>query len=108
MAQYAPSASAVNGSVRRPEAKVKIVSSCPKLVIIGGGLTHSCTFAEAGYSGKFHIVENTNDDNIFTVSPTSGNKKTVFVIQAYDSGGGYYIVRDKNGNEIVRDVRVAS
>jgi hypothetical protein len=107
--QYVPASATAASEVRgEPGAKIKIVSSCPKLIIIGGGTSKACTFQEAGYSGKFHITENPNYNYIFTVSPTSGNKKTSFVVTGLDSGGASYSVSDKNGNKIIRDVRVAS
>jgi hypothetical protein len=108
-AQYAPtSATAVNEAGHAPLANAKIISSCPKLINIGGGTTMDCTFQEAGYSGKFTVYENPNYYEIFTVSPTSGNKKTKFVVKAMDSGGGKFSVSDSKGKKIILDVRVSS
>jgi hypothetical protein len=82
------------------------VSSCPKIVYIGFGHTRICTFREAEYSGKFGIVENPHYDDIFIVSPSRGRQNTRFLIQTFYPGDGNYVVRDKNGNQIIRSVHV--
>jgi hypothetical protein len=108
-AQYAPtSATAVNEAMRDPGAKVKIVSSCPKLINIGPGTTQACTFQEAGYSGTFTIYENPNYFEIFTVSPTTGNKKTNFVVKGLHSGGGKFSASDSKGAKLILDVRISN
>ena len=81
----------------------EIVDSCGNRIhIILAGII-KCRFHEQGYGlGTFQIHNHTN--GLISISPTSGNKNTHFIITGLLIGSGYFTVTDTHGH--VRPVTV--
>jgi hypothetical protein len=81
----------------------KIASTCGyKILVIHTSRT--CQFSEAGYKGKFTVDE--IGDRPYTISPTTGNRKTKFIIATDYGESGYFTVADSKNYQIKVTVRV--
>jgi hypothetical protein len=108
-AQYMPTSTgapaALTSGIAIPDKKKsKIVSSCGqhiKIVLLG---ILDCRFHEPGYSGSFTITNNT--DGLISISPTTGDKKTIFTVTGLLLGSGNFKVEDSHGVKLKIFVKV--
>jgi hypothetical protein len=104
-AQYTPTstgaapAALTGGTVSLDKKKkAKIVSSCGdhiRVVVLG---IVECKFHENGYTGNFNITNETK--GLVAISPTTGDKETVFTITALLVGSGHFLVEDTKATKL--------
>jgi hypothetical protein len=110
-AQYTPTStgaapSALTGGTVSldKKKKAKIVSSCGdhiRVVVLG---IVECKFHENGYTGNFKITDETK--GLVSISPTTGDKETIFTVTALVVGSGHFFVEDKNSTKLKVSVKV--
>jgi hypothetical protein len=103
-----PSTSALPGSQMGSmdrDKKVEIKSSCSHRLHIVIAAIVDCKFREKGYGAGIFTVSN-DVNGIVTVSPQSGDRRTVFTILGAVIGTGHLVWKDAKGHDYKIAVRV--
>jgi len=100
-----PASQSGGGIERTAKKKVKIQSGCGhRLHIVIAGIVN-CRFREEGYGNGIFTVTN-HETGIIGVTPSSGDKSTVFTIVGLVLGSGHLVWKDSKGREYKIAVRV--
>jgi hypothetical protein len=87
------------------DKKVDIESTCGHRLHIVIAAVVDCKFHEKGYGAGLFTVSN-DVNGIVTVSPQSGDRRTVFTILGALVGTGHLTWKDSKGNEFKITVKV--